>query len=88
MVSAILDAALGGFDQALRFWLQFVTVPTGSRLEVVDLYTASFGVQGLVTIDRRGGIGVDGPFDFDLHPTNVGHTFIAQQFAAAWRDVK
>ena len=87
-VSAILDAALGGFDQALRFWLQFVTVPAGSRVEIVDLYAPSLGVQGLVTIDRRGGLGDSGPFDFDVHPTNAGHTFIAQQFAAVWRGVQ
>ena len=67
--SRMLDAALQGFDQALRFWLQFVAVPAGSRVEVVDLYTPSFGQRGLMTIERRGGI--DGPFDFDVHPTNI-----------------
>jgi hypothetical protein len=78
-----LDAALRGFDQALRFWLQFVAVPAGSRVAVVDLYTASLGRQGLVTIDRR--LGYTGPFDFDVHPTNLGHAFIAAQFAEVWR---
>jgi hypothetical protein len=29
IVAAQLDAALQGFDQALRFWLQFVHVPAG-----------------------------------------------------------
>ena len=77
-----------GFDQALRFWLQFVTVPAGSRLEIVDLYTPSFGQQGLVTIERRGGIGDGGPFDFDVHPTNLGHAFIAHQFGEVWRSVR
>jgi hypothetical protein len=87
-LSAILDQALGGFDQALRFWLQFVTVPAGSRLEIVDLYGASFGMQGLVTIARRGGIGDGGPFDFDVHPTNLGHAFIARRFGEVWRSVR
>jgi hypothetical protein len=86
IVGPILDAALRGFDQALRFWLQFVTVPDGSRVEVVDLYTPSLGRQGLVLIDRRGGY--NGPFDFDVHPTNLGHTFIARQFADAWQRVQ
>ena len=26
----------------------------------------------------------EGPFNFDIHPTNVGHNFIAQQFQDAW----
>lgn len=80
---ALLESALVGFDQALRFWLQFVEVPAGSRLAFVDVYTPSVGRQGLVLVGRR--LGVQGPLDFDVHPTNLGHTFIAQQFAAAWR---
>ena len=84
-VAAQLDAALQGFDQALRFWLQFVPVPQGSRVSVVDLYAASEGRQGLVTIERR--LGYEGPFDFDIHPTNLGHTFIAQEFEAVWNSL-
>jgi hypothetical protein len=82
-VAAQLDAAVLGFDQALRFWLAKVSVPAGSRLEIVDLYTPSLGRQGLVTIERR--LGFEGIFDFDVHPTNVGHTFIARRFENAWR---
>ena len=84
-VFALLDTALQGFDQALRLGLQFVPVPPGSRVVVVDLYTPSLGRQGLVTIERR--LGFQGPFDFDPHPTNVGHAFIAKQFENAWRSV-
>ena len=83
VIGPMLDSALRGFDQALRFWLQFVVVPDGSRVQFVDLYTPSLGRQGLVTIQRRGGY--NGPFDFDVHPTNLGHTFIANQFAEAWQ---
>jgi hypothetical protein len=82
IIGPILDAALRGFDQALRFWLQFVKVPDGSHVEVVDLYTPSLGRQDLVLIERRGGF--NGGFDFDVHPTNLGHNFIARQFAEAW----
>jgi hypothetical protein len=32
--------------------------------------------------ERR--LGFEGPPDFDVHPTNHGHTFIAQQFREAW----
>lgn len=81
--NALLDNALTGFNQALRWVLQSVNVPAGSRLGVVDLYTPSIGREGLVLVQRRGGY--TSGFDFDSHPTNSGHTFIAAQFAAAWR---
>jgi hypothetical protein len=80
-----LDAAVRGFDAGLRFWLQQVVVPPGARLAVVDLYTPSFGRQGLVTIQRR--FGFEGPFDFDIHPTNLGHAFIAGEFKKAWNSL-
>lgn len=84
-IFAQLDAALRGFDQALRFWLQFVQIPQGSRVAIVDLYTPSVGRQGLVTIERR--LGFAGPFDFDIHPTNLGHSFIAREFESVWRSL-
>jgi hypothetical protein len=82
VVAAQLDAALRGFDQVLSLLLPLVHVPAGSRVAKVDLYTESLGRQGLVTIERR--LGFEGPLNFDVHPTNPGHTFIAQQFKAAW----
>jgi hypothetical protein len=84
-VSTQLEAALQGFDQALRFWLQFVSVPQGSRVSLVDLYSASEGREGLVTVERR--LGFSGPFDFDVHPTNLGHSFIAREFEAVWNSL-
>jgi hypothetical protein len=77
-----LDAALRGFDQALRYWLQSVSVPQGSRVAIVDLYSASLGRQGLVTIERR--LGYEGVWDFNIHPTNLGHAFIAQEFERSY----
>jgi len=81
----LLDEAVRGFDQGLRFWLQYVVVPAGSRVAVVDLYTPSLGRQGLVTIQRR--LGYNGPLDFDFHPTNLGHAFIAGEFKKAWNSL-
>jgi hypothetical protein len=49
----------------------------------VDLYAASEGHEGLVTIERR--LGFTGPFDYDIHPTNLGHSFIAREFEAVWQ---
>jgi len=82
-IFALLDAALRGFDQALRFWLQFVPVPPGSTVAVVDLYTPSLGRQGLIAVERR--LGFSGPLDFDIHPTNLGHGFIAREFESTWK---
>ena len=86
LVEAQLDAALQGFDQALRFWLQLVPVPAGSRVKLVDVYTGSVGAQGLVTIQRR--LGFSGVFDFDVHPTNLGHQYIASEFEKAWKSLQ
>jgi hypothetical protein len=79
-----LDALLRGFDQALRSFVAQLPVPPGSRVAVVDLYTPSLGRQGLVQVERRLGFPGPTPFDFDPHPTNLGHAFIAQQFAKVW----
>jgi RNA polymerase sigma-70 factor (ECF subfamily) len=32
--------------------------------------------------------GIAGPFDFDIHPTNLGHMFIAREFEAAWEGLR
>src|SRR5262245_51495300 len=82
IIAPRLAAALDGFDKALQFWLLRLHVPAGSRVARVDLYAPSLERQGLVTIERRGGI--IGPFDFDVHPTNLGHSFIAKEFENAW----
>lgn len=86
-VFAQLDALLQGFDLSLRFWMNQVPVPPGSRVAFVDLYTPSLGRQGLVTIERRLGFPGPGPFDFDPHPTNLGHAFIAREFENVWRSL-
>jgi hypothetical protein len=83
-VNAQLTAALSGFDQALRILLPTIVVPAGSRVALVDLYNPSLGQQGLVLIQRR--LGFTAPLDFEVHPTNAGHAFIAAQFAAVWRN--
>jgi len=81
----MLDTAVQGFNQALEVWVKQVVVPSGSRVAVVDLYTPSLGRQGLVTIERR--LGFVGPFDFDIHPTNLGHAFIAGEFKKVWNSL-
>jgi len=78
----LLEQLLQGYDAALRFWLSTVVVPPGSRLALVDLYTASLGRNGLVMLERHNGF--TGGFDFDPHPTNLGHGFIAREFEQVW----
>lgn len=84
-VFQLLNAAVQGFNQALGSLMQQVVVPAGSRVAVVDLYTPSLGRQGLVTMQRR--LGYTGPFDFDIHPTNLGHAFIAGEFKKVWNSL-
>lgn len=75
---ALLPILLENFNKALAAAVALVPVPAGSHLALVDLHTPSLGREGLVLIERRGGF--DGPLDFDPHPTNAGHAFIAQEF--------
>jgi lysophospholipase L1-like esterase len=81
-IAAQLDMALQGFDLVLSALLPLVPLSDGSRVEKVDLYAPSLGRVGLVVIERR--LGFEGPINFDVHPTNLGHTFIAQQFKEKW----
>ncbi len=85
-VNGVLDAALRGFDQALRGVLPSLNVPAGSNVVIVDLFTPSLEREGLVLVDKR--LGYTSGFDFDVHPTNAGHAFIAAQFAAAWKQLR
>jgi hypothetical protein len=84
-LSKFFKAAVVVYDQALRTWLGQIQVPAGSRWEIVDLYTPSLGRQGLVTIQKR--YGYNGPYDFDFHPTNLGHAFIAGEFKKVWNSL-
>lgn len=78
-VAAQYEAALRGFDLALRTLLPYVPVPQGSRIIYVDLYSATVGRKGLVR-------GFDGsvPGVYNVHPTNLGHFVIGKAFADAW----
>lgn len=85
-VDAQVDAALAGFDQALRTLLPLVPVSPGSKIGYVDLYGASVDREGLVLIERR--LGFTGPLDWDPHPTNLGHAFIAAEFEKVFQSLQ
>ncbi len=84
-LSVLLDLAASGYAQYLRVFLSStVPVPAGSHVGIVDLYTAFKDRKGLLLIQKKNGITGPGPLDVEVHPTNAGHTVIAQEFARAW----
>jgi hypothetical protein len=85
-VNTQVDTALAGFDHVMRILLPSIHVPAGSKLGYVDLYAASADREGLVLVERR--LGFSGPFDWDPHPTNLGHTFVAQEFERVFRSLQ
>jgi hypothetical protein len=83
-IAQTLDNFAAGYDQLLRLALASLTVPVGSRIAVVNLYSAFKGLRGLLLI--RNGDASTGPglFDIEVHPNNVGHLVIAREFQRAW----
>jgi lysophospholipase L1-like esterase len=80
-VAAQFNAALQFFDFFLRQYLQAIHVPAGSRVALVDLYAASEGYEdNFVLLNRPGG--------YDIHPTNLGHSLIAAEFAKVWQGLQ
>ena len=57
-----------------------------ARVGYVDTYSAMDGRQGLLLIERRHGF--TGAFEFEIHPTNGGHTVIAAAFEGVWRTLQ
>lgn len=86
-LAALFDQVAQAYDQLLRFVvLPTLPVPSGSRVALVDLYSAFKGRNGLLLIQKRNGF--NGPFDFDVHPTNAGHAAIAEEFNKVWKSLQ
>jgi hypothetical protein len=83
-IAGLLDSVLRAHHQLLVQALSTIQVPAGSRVAYVDVFTPSLGRTGLTMLERRGGVVGPGPFDFDPHPTNLGHRFIAGEFERVW----
>ena len=83
-IAQALDSFAIAYDQLLRLGLSSLTVPAGSRIAVVDLYSAFKGLKGLLLIRNRGASTGPGLFDIEVHPNNVGHLVIAREFQRAW----
>jgi lysophospholipase L1-like esterase len=83
-IARTLDSFAVAYDQLLRLALSGLRVPTGSRIAVVDLYSAFKGPKGLLLIRNGGANAGSGPLDIEVHPNNVGHLVIAREFQRAW----
>jgi lysophospholipase L1-like esterase len=68
------------FRQALRYWLQFTTCHR-ARESPSSISRRPRASKGATSSGAR----LHGPFDFDIHPTNLGHSFIAHEFEAVWQ---
>ncbi len=90
-IEFVLDLALESFSTSLRdriTQIQADIQATGrtARVGFVDTYAAMDGRHGLLLIERR--YGFTGAFEFEIHPTNAGHTVIAGEFEAVWKTLQ
>lgn len=81
-----LETALLIFSDLLEAALAGIIVPEGSNVLFVDLFTPSLDRHGLVLGERDPH--ADPEEDINVHPTNLGHMFIARQFEAAWQTLQ
>ena len=87
-VEFLLDLALQSFHTSLAarvaaIQADIVAAGKTARVGYVDLFNSMGGSQGLLLINRKNGF--VGGFTFEIHPTNAGHTAIAQEFEKAWK---
>ena len=90
-VDALLDFALRSFSTSLEARLalingQLQASGKTARVALVDTFSALDGRSGLLLIDRPNGF--SGPFAFEVHPTNAGHTVIAGEFEKVWKTIQ
>ena len=83
----LLNLALESFRSSLAARvaaIQTDLVATGknARVGYADTFAAMQDKPGLLLINRR--LGFTGAFEFEIHPSNAGHSAIAREFAATW----
>jgi lysophospholipase L1-like esterase len=86
-VNELLTFALQVFSTGLETRIQQIQADLQSagktaKVGFVDTFSAMTGRNGLLLIEKRNGF--NSAFDFEIHPTNAGHTVIAQEFEKAW----
>jgi lysophospholipase L1-like esterase len=90
-IEFLFDLALQSFRASLaarvaHIQADIVSAGKAARVGYVDTFLAMEGRQGLLLIDRRNGF--VGGFDFEIHPTNAGHTAIAIEFERVWNSIQ
>lgn len=86
-VEFLLDLALQSFRASLRVRLaqvqaDLVAAGRTARVGYVDTFGAMEGRQGVLLINRRNGF--SDRFNFEIHPTNAGHSVMAREFDRVW----
>lgn len=89
-INFLLNLAIQTFSTGLQTriaQIQFDIQAAGktARVGFVDTFSAMEGRRGLLLIEKRNGF--TGGFDFEIHPTNAGHTVIAQEFKKVWNSM-
>ena len=86
-INFVLDLAVHSFSAGLRTRIAQIQSDirvTGktARVGFVDTLSAMEGRRGLLLIEKRNGFA--SAFDFEIHPTNAGHSVIAGEFERVW----
>ena len=90
-IDALLNLALTSFGTSLQDQIAQIQAEIGvahlsARVGYVDTFSAMAGRQGLLLIERRNGF--NGGLDFEIHPTNAGHSVIASEFEKVWKTLQ
>ena len=90
-INFVLDLALQAFSAGLQARIAEIqskiqTEGKTARVGFVDTFSAMEGRRGLLLIEKRNGF--VGGFDFEIHPTNAGHTVIADEFERVWNSLQ
>lgn len=90
-VEALFDLALQTFRTSLAARVASIQSDLAlagktARVGYVDTFAAMQDKTGLLLIHRKNGF--SGPFDFEIHPSNAGHTAIAREFELVWNTIR
>jgi lysophospholipase L1-like esterase len=86
-VAFLLDLALETFRASLAARVAAIQADIAlagktARVGYVDTFGAMLGKPGLLLINRKNGF--TGTFEFEIHPSNAGHSAIAKEFERVW----
>jgi lysophospholipase L1-like esterase len=90
-INFVINLAIQSFSMSLKAQIGQIQADIqaagkAARVGFVDTFSAMEGRQGLLLIEKRNGFA--GPFDFEIHPTNAGHTVIAKEFQRVWNSLE